>query len=81
MILDIIIQRDVRIICRSRLAHFFYIFRLVNRVSRPLAEIGRFVGVAQITKDCIRLQPFLVRFKEIFETFGSQYLFSFLSEQ
>lgn len=70
----------MRIVYSFRLAHFFYIFRIINRVSWPFTEIGCFVGVAQITEDCIGLQPFFVGFKEVFETFGGQNLFSFLPE-
>ena len=80
MKLNIKIECDMRIIYRFRLTHLLYILSIINSMSGPFAEIRRLEGVAQITENRIRLQPFLVGFKEFSKLFGSQYFFSFLLE-
>ena len=53
--LDVIIDGDMRIIRRFRLAEFLYLLDVVVAVLRPLAEVGRFIGITQIAENGIRL--------------------------
>ena len=64
----------MRIVYSFRLAHFFLYLPHYKQSVVAIYGNWAFVGVAQITEDCIGLQPFFVGFKEVFETFGGQNL-------
>ena len=53
--LDVIVDGDVRVIGRFRLAEFLNFCGVVAAVLGPLAEVGRFVSVAQVAENGIRL--------------------------